>query len=98
MLTPAENPFPLVPDGLVPYIVPVPRYPARTIEQAKAKSAIWPVFYEAYGHKERKEEAHRWTQSTIQWFHDAVSTIREEAKRVGLLGEVRLLFLPTLPF
>jgi tRNA-specific adenosine deaminase 3 len=83
-----------VPGGLDPFIVDVPRFPARTMDQVKLKASIWPVFYEAQNHRELQEASRRWTRATVQWFRDAVAVLRKEAKRVRLLGEVR----PPIPF
>lgn len=96
LISPADQPIPTAPGGLIPYITPVPRFPARTLEQVKVKAAIWPVFYEAQNHKELKEEAQRWTPQTVKWFRDSINLIRKEAKRVRALGEVSMLlnYLP----
>ena len=88
LLTPADVPRPVVPGDLTPYMVPVPRHPARTIEQVKLKGAVWPVFYEARNHREDQADARRWTRATVQWFRDAVDVLKKEAKRARLRGEV----------
>lgn len=87
LLTPADCPAPVVPGDLSPYIIAVPRFPARTLDQVKLKAKLWPVFYEAQHHREVQEESRRWTRATVQWFRDAVAVLRKEAKRVRLLGE-----------
>ncbi|KIJ26680.1 hypothetical protein M422DRAFT_191895, partial [Sphaerobolus stellatus SS14] len=98
LLVPADQPAPALPDGLTPYITPIPRFPARTLDQVKAKTLIWPVFYEAYNHKEIKEEAQRWTPQTVKWFRDGVNIIRKEAKRVRALGELPIVsYVPPSP-
>jgi hypothetical protein len=88
LLVSADKNPPILPDGLSPYVAPVPRFPARTVGQVKTKSAVWPVFYNAYDHNKRREEAQRWTHYTIQWFQRAINVIQKEAKRVQTLGEV----------
>ncbi|KAF8591050.1 hypothetical protein K439DRAFT_1402625, partial [Ramaria rubella] len=88
LLTPADMPPPAVPGDVKPYIIDVPRFPARTMEQVKMKTVIWPVFYEAQNHREIREEGQRWTREIVQWFRDAVAVIRKEAKRARRLGEI----------
>lgn len=87
LLTPADRPAPVVPGGLEPYIIAVPRFPARTMDQVRLKATIWPVFYEVQNHRKLQEESRRWTRATVQWFCDAVTVLKKEAKRVRLLGE-----------
>lgn len=93
LLTVAEASIPFVPGNLIPYLAKIPRFPARTLEQAKVKATIWPVVYEAQNHRELREESQRWTEETVQWFRDAINVIDTEAKRVHALGEVRDLLL-----
>lgn len=88
LLTAAEAIPPSVPGNLIPYVTKIPRFPARTLEQAKIKSTIWPVVYEAQNHRELREESQRWTKETVQWFRDAINVINTEAKRVHALGEL----------
>ncbi|KAF8527520.1 cytidine deaminase-like protein [Hysterangium stoloniferum] len=97
LLSPLDEPPPLIPNGLTPFVVEIPRFPARTLEQVKAKSAIWPVFYEAQNHKELREEAQRWTYATVAWFCEAVKIIKREAKRVKLLGEFPIVSYVPVP-
>ncbi|GJJ13328.1 hypothetical protein Clacol_007580 [Clathrus columnatus] len=88
LLTVADAPAPIIPTGLIPYVTKVPRYPARTLEQAKIKATIWPVLYESRDHRQVQEEKKRWTGQTVQWFRDAINIICIEAKRVQALGEL----------
>lgn len=89
LLTAAKAQPPAVPGDLIPYIAKIPRFPARTLEQAKMKASIWPVLYEARNHREIREEAQRWTEETVQWFRNAINVICAEARRAQALGEVR---------
>ena len=77
-----------MPADLDPYIVAVPRFHAPTMDRVKLKATIWPVFYEAQNHSELQEESRWWTRATAQWFRDAVTVLRKEAKDIRLLGEV----------
>jgi hypothetical protein len=79
-----------IPAGLShPSIISVPRFPACTKVQLKAKIFVWPCLYSPK--QPTDAEAHTWTSEEIDWAEKGMARAVEAAQDAQMRGEVKYL-------